>query len=119
MPPRKRKPSAASRSTRAAGINSETFKTLGDMKIKNEKKAMQMFCSEDTYLRKQLTRPFINSVYDGKVIATDGYVLLIVDKKLLRCKYETDSLKIPHQGYKPISIPISFAAIVDAYNLLE
>ena len=89
------------------------------MKIKNEKKALQMFCSEDTYFRKQLTRPFINSVYDGKVIATDGYVLLIADRKLLRCKYETDTLKIPHQSYKPISIPISFKAIDDAYNQLE
>ena len=93
MPLKRRNLSAASRSSRAAGIDSETFKTLGG--------------------------PFINSVYDGKVIATDGYVLLIVDKKLLRCKYETDSLKIPHQGYKPISIPISFAAIDDAYNQLD
>ena len=33
MPPRKRKPSAASKSSRAAGIDSETFKILGDMKI--------------------------------------------------------------------------------------
>lgn len=89
------------------------------MKIKNEKKALQMFCSADTHFRKQLTRPFINSVYDGKVIATDGYVLLIADRKLLRCKYETDTLKIPHQSYKPISIPISFKAIDEAYNQLE
>ena len=90
------------------------------MKIKNEKKALKMFCSEDTIFRKQLTRPFIDDLYDGKVIATDGYVLLIVDRKMLRCKYETDSLKIPpQQSYKPISIPISFAAIDDAYNQLE
>ena len=90
------------------------------MKIKNEKKALKMFCSEDTIFRKQLTRPFIDDLYDGKVIATDGYVLLIVDRKMLRCKYENDSLKIPpQQSYKPISIPISFAAIDDAYNQLE
>lgn len=89
------------------------------MKIKNEKKALQMFCSDDEALRKQLTRPFINERYDGKVIASNGYVMLIVDRKLLRCKYETDKLRIPHQEYKPISIPISFAAIDDAYNQLE
>ena len=90
------------------------------MKIKNEKKALQMFCSDDSFLHKKLTRPFINSVYDGKVIAADSYVMLIVDKKLLRCKYETDSQEIPRQrSYKPISIPISFAAIDDAYNQLE
>ena len=90
------------------------------MKIKNEKKALQMFCSADTYLRKQLTRPFINSVYDGKVIATNGYMMLIVDRKLLRCKYETDSLEIPRQqSYKPISIPIRFKVIDDAYNQLQ
>ena len=89
------------------------------MKIKNEKKALQMFCSDDKIFRKQLTRPFINESYDGKVMATDGYVLLIVDKKLLRCKYETDKLKIPQQSCKSISIPISFAAIDDAYNQLE
>lgn len=90
------------------------------MKIKNEKKTLQMFCSDNSFLHKKLTRPFINSVYDGKVIATDSYVMLIVDKKLLRCKYETDSQKIPRQqSYKPISISISFAAIDDAYNQLK
>lgn len=89
------------------------------MKIKNEKKALQMFCSDDEVFRKQLTRPFINESHDGKVMATDGYVLLIVDRKLLRCKYETYKLKISQQGYKPISTPISFAAIDDAYNQLE
>lgn len=89
------------------------------MKIKNEKKALQMFCSADTHFRKQLTRPFINSAYDGKVIATDCSVLLIADRKLLRLKYETDSLVIPHQSYKPVSITISFKAIDEAYNQLE
>jgi hypothetical protein len=89
------------------------------MKIKNEKQALQMFCSPDTYFRTKLTRPFIDDEFDGKVIATDGYVLLIVDKKLLRCKYETDSQKIPQMSCNRISIPISFAAIDDAYNRLE
>lgn len=89
------------------------------MKIKNEKKALQMFCSGDTHLRKQLTRPFIDSAYDGKVIATDGYVLLIVDRKMLRYKYETDSLKIPCHSCEPISKTIDFKNIDDAYNQLE
>lgn len=89
------------------------------MKIKKEKKALQMFCSEDSFFRKQLTRPFVNELYNGKVTATDGYVLLLVDMKLLRGKYETDKLKIPHQSYRPISIPISFKAIDEAYNQLE
>lgn len=89
------------------------------MKIKNEKKALQMFCSDDEVFRKQLTRPFINERHDGKVTATDGYVLLIADRKLLRCKYETDKLKIPQQGYKPISIPINFKTIDKAYHLLQ
>lgn len=89
------------------------------MKIKNEKKALQMFCSDDVVMRKKLTRPFIDSMHDDKVIATDGYIMLIVDKKLLRCKYETDNLNLLHQGHKPISIPINFKTIDDAYNLLQ
>lgn len=89
------------------------------MKIKNEKKALQMFCSDDEYYRKKLTRQFIIESCDDKVVATDGYIMLIVDRKLLRCKYETDKLNIPQQSCESISIPISFAAIDDAYNQLE
>ena len=89
------------------------------MKIKNEKKALQMFCSDDEYYRKKLTRPFIIESCDDKVVATDGYIMLIVDRKLLRCKYETDKLNIPQQSCESISIPISFAAIDEAYHLLQ
>lgn len=89
------------------------------MKIKNEKKALQMFCSKDTVLHQKLARPFINELYDGKVIATDCYLLLIVDPKLLRCKYETDQQQIPRMSCKRICVPIDFKAVDEAYEQLE
>lgn len=86
------------------------------MKIKNEKKVLQMFCSVDSVLHEELTSPFLNESYGGKVMATDGYVLLIVDRKLLRCKYQTYNLKIPSQSYEHINRLVSFSAVDEAYN---
>lgn len=86
------------------------------MKLKNEKKALQMFCSNDEAFHKKMTRPFINESYGGKVIASDCYVMLIIDRKLLRCKYQTDKLTIPNQSGKLINKRINFSAIDEAYN---
>lgn len=86
------------------------------MKLKNEKKALQMFCSNDEAFHKKMTHPFINESYGGKVIACDCYVMLIIDRKLLRCKYQTDELTIPNESGKLINKRINFSAIDEAYN---
>ena len=65
------------------------------MKLKNEKEALQMFCDKEDGLRPLMTKPFKNERDEGRVWATDGHVLLIVDPKLTRCKYETGRLGLP------------------------
>ena len=54
------------------------------MKLKNEKEALQMFCDNENGLRPLMTKPFKNERDEGRVWATDGHVLLIVDPKLTR-----------------------------------
>lgn len=44
-------------------------------KLKNEKKALQMFCSNDEALHKKMTRPFINESYGDKAWAYYGDLL--------------------------------------------
>lgn len=56
------------------------------MKIKNEKKVLQAFCQNDDELRPVLNSPFFCEP-TGEVRASDGYMMLTVDPKLLRRKY--------------------------------
>ena len=56
------------------------------MKIKNEKEVLQAFCDDDNELRPLLNNPFFCEP-TGEVRASDGHIMLMVDPKLLRCKY--------------------------------
>ena len=46
------------------------------MKIKNEKEALQMFCSKDEEIREDFLHPFVSEKDGGLIYATDGMVLL-------------------------------------------
>lgn len=56
------------------------------MKIKNEKAVLQAFCSNNDEFRPVLNAPFFNEKRN-EVWATDGNVMLMADRKLLRRKY--------------------------------
>ena len=53
------------------------------MKLKNERKVLQMFCDEDSW-RDTFQHPWVNELDEGRVWATDGHALLIVDRHLTR-----------------------------------
>jgi hypothetical protein len=71
------------------------------MKIKNEKEVLQAFCMKDDELRPLLNNPYYCEA-KGEVMASDGYIMLMVDPKLLRRKYTASEygakLTIPEQN---------------------
>ena len=58
------------------------------MKIKNEKEIFDLFVADKDEFRDILKTPFINED-DGRVWATDGYVLIAVKPDCVSRKYET------------------------------
>ena len=89
------------------------------MKLKNEKEALQMFCDKENGLRPLMTKPFKNERDEGRVWATDGHVLLIVDPKLTRCKYETGRLGLPTFNDDNCDNLITFDRIEEAFAKFE
>ena len=45
------------------------------MKLKNEKKALQMFCEEDAW-RDVYKEPFINEADNGRLMAAEGHIMI-------------------------------------------
>ena len=70
------------------------------MKIKNENEILGLFVEEENGLRYNLKTPFIDK-NDGRVWATDGHVLIMVNSECVSGKYETRDLgsKIPVREY--------------------
>ena len=70
------------------------------MKIKNENEILGLFVEEENSLRYNLKTPFIDK-NDGRVWATDGHVLIMVNSECVSGKYETRDLgsKIPVREY--------------------
>lgn len=58
------------------------------MKIKNEKEIFDLFVADKDSIYNDLKTPFIPE-HDGRVWATDGYVLIMVNPDCISCKYET------------------------------
>lgn len=58
------------------------------MKIKNEKEIFDLFVDDEDSMRDVLKTPFIPE-HDGRVWATDGYVLIMVNPDCVLGKYET------------------------------
>jgi hypothetical protein len=89
------------------------------MKLKNEKKALQMFCNEDSF-KDAYRQPFINDKNNGRVIASDGYIMALVDPKLLRCKYKHMEQRMPNYDLerKDFATVVEFANFDKAYNRL-
>lgn len=59
------------------------------MKIKNEKKIFDLFVADEDDVRfSTLGKPFIEE-NDGRVWATDGHILIMVNSNCVSCKYET------------------------------
>ena len=90
------------------------------MKIKKEKQALQMFCDNNA-LRETYNSPFFNEADNGRLMATEGHMLIIVDPKLLRGKYKKFSQRLPDFDFNrcDTNITVPFAAIEDAYNKFE
>lgn len=86
------------------------------MKIKNEKEALMMFCEQENQIRQIFINPFANENDGGNIWATDGRVLLIVDRKLTRCKYQSLTLRKPEVCADNIDRKISFAEVEKAYK---
>jgi hypothetical protein len=89
------------------------------MKLKNEKKALQMFCNEDSF-KDAYRQPFINDKNNGRVIASNGYIMASVDPKLLRCKYKHMEQRMPYYDFerKDFATVVEFANFDKAYNRL-
>ena len=70
------------------------------MKIKNENEILGLFVEDENGLRYNLKTPFIDK-NDGRVWATDGHVLIMVNPECVSGKYETRDLgsKIPVREY--------------------
>lgn len=70
------------------------------MKIKNENEILSLFVDEEDGLRYKLKTPFIEK-NDGRVWATDGHMLIMVNPECVSGKYETRDLgiKIPVREY--------------------
>ena len=90
------------------------------MKIKNEKKALQMFC-ETNALRETYNSPFFNEADGGRLMATEGHLLILVDRKLLRGKYKQFSQRLPAFDFNrcDTNITVPFSAIEAAYNKFD
>lgn len=70
------------------------------MKIKNENEILDLFVEDEDGLRYKLKTPFIDK-NDGRVWATDGHALIMVNPECVSGKYETRDLggKIPVRDY--------------------
>ena len=70
------------------------------MKIRNEKEIFDLFVEDENGLRYKLKTPFVDK-YDGRVWATDGHNLIMVNPECVSGKYETRDMggKIPVRDY--------------------
>lgn len=90
------------------------------MKIKKEKESLQVFCDSDNPWRDLYRRPYFNEADGGRLIATDGVVMVVVDPKLLRGKYKSVSQKIPFSFDDfDKEVEVTFAAVEEAMHEFE
>ncbi len=70
------------------------------MKIKNEKEIFDLYVEDENALRDTLKTPFIQE-NDGRVWASDGHILIMVNSECVSGEYETRDLgsKIPVREY--------------------
>ena len=84
------------------------------MKIKNEKEIFDLFVADKDEFRDILKTPFINED-DGRVWATDGYVLIAVKPDCVSRKYETSDFgRGMHLGVTNCDELLSVSALQDA-----
>lgn len=84
------------------------------MKIKNEKKALQMFCNENEEIREDFRHPFVSEKDGGLIYATDGNALLKVDPKLVRGKYPISQIHLSDDWTENRDIVINLDKIEEA-----
>lgn len=70
------------------------------MKMRNENEIFGLFVEDEDGLRYKLKTPFVDK-YDGRVWATDGHNLIMVNPECVSGKYETRDMggKIPVREY--------------------
>lgn len=90
------------------------------MKITNEKKVLQAFCGDDILCREEIKKPYFCEP-TGEVRATNGRLLLMVDPKLLRCKYQSSAfgawLSIPAPNSDTIVTLDDIEAVFNQFEL--
>lgn len=86
------------------------------MKIKNEKEIFDLYVEKDNDLREVLKKPFIQET-DGRVWASEGHILIMVNQECVSGKYEIGSLgnKLPVREYNT-DIPLRVSDLQDAIN---
>lgn len=86
------------------------------MKIKNEKEIFDLYVEDENALRDTLKTPFIQES-DGRVWASEGHILIMVNQKCVSGKYKTQDMgsKIPVRDYN-CDFPLSISDLQDALD---
>lgn len=86
------------------------------MKIKNEKDIFDLYVEKNNGLRDTLKTPFIQE-NDGRVWASDGHILIMVNQKCISGEYKTQNLgsKLPVREYN-VDIPLFVTDLQDALD---
>ena len=86
------------------------------MKLKNERKGLIKFCGVDDCLRPVLQKPFVNKNFNDEVWASDGHLLMMVQKGICRCKYHEESERFNKRIHVK---PVNCNSIVNLKNIEE
>lgn len=86
------------------------------MKLKNEKEIFGLFVEDENGLHETLKAPFIQES-DGRVWASDGYIMIMVNPECISGKYETRGIgsKTPVRDYN-CDKPLLVSDLQDALN---
>ena len=87
------------------------------MKLNNEKEIFDLYVEKDTDLRQTLKEPFIQE-NDGRVWASEGHILIMVNQECVSGEYKTQDLgsKIPVREYN-CDCPFSVSACLSEHRV--
>lgn len=88
------------------------------MKLKNEKRGLQLFCAENDEVREWWEKPFTNPLDENRIWATNAHIFIRVDNNLTRGKYESHEQFLPPLHGEECDITIPISAIEEAMKEL-
>lgn len=88
------------------------------MKLKNEKRGLQLFCAEKDCIREWREKPFVNPLDENRIWATEGHILIRVDSNLTGGKYESHEQQVPPLHGEECDTIIPISAIEEAMKEL-